>query len=51
MSSLWELLTLQAPASMKAVLQACWLMTVAGGNLIVVVIAEGRFIRDQVIFL
>ena len=33
---------------MKSVLQAAWLMTVAGGNLIVVIIAEGQFISDQV---
>lgn len=38
----------QAPASMKSVLQAGWLMTVAGGNLIVVIIAEGQLIKDQV---
>ena len=33
---------------MKAVLQAAWLLTVAGGNLIVVIIAEGQLIDDQV---
>ncbi|CAF0821688.1 unnamed protein product [Brachionus calyciflorus] len=38
----------QAPASMKSVLQATWFLTVAFGNLIVVIIAEARFIQDQV---
>ena len=33
---------------MKAVLQAGWLMTVAGGNLLVVIIAESHFIENQV---
>lgn len=32
----------QAPMSMKSVLQACWLLTVAFGNLIVVLITETR---------
>lgn len=40
----------QAPASMKSVLQACWLLTVAIGNLIVVAIAEFRMIDSQVNF-
>ncbi|XP_059418248.1 solute carrier family 15 member 2-like [Carassius carassius] len=31
----------QAPASMKSVLQAGWLMTVAFGNVIVLIVAEG----------
>ncbi|XP_073702407.1 solute carrier family 15 member 2 isoform X2 [Garra rufa] len=31
----------QAPASMKSVLQAGWLMTVASGNVIVLTVAEG----------
>lgn len=30
----------QAPVTMKSVLQACWLLTVAFGNVIVVIIAE-----------
>lgn len=30
----------QSPAAMKSVLQACWLLTVAFGNVIVVVVAE-----------
>lgn len=33
----------QAPRSMKSVLQACWLLTVAIGNLIVVLVTENRF--------
>ena len=32
----------QAPESMKSVVQAAWLLTVAFGNLIVIVIAELR---------
>lgn len=31
----------QAPANMKSVLQAGWLLTVAFGNVIVLIIAEG----------
>jgi dipeptide/tripeptide permease len=38
----------QAPASMKSVLQSLWLMTVAFGNLIVVIVAESRIVKDQV---
>ena len=38
----------QAPTTMKSVLQAIWFLTVAFGNLIVVIIAEARFINDQV---
>ncbi|XP_034118641.1 peptide transporter family 1 isoform X1 [Drosophila albomicans] len=37
----------QAPVSMKAVLQACWLLSVAIGNMIVVVIAEVKFVESQ----
>lgn len=37
----------QAPPSMKAVLQACWLLTVAIGNLIVVFIAKVKFVGSQ----
>ncbi|XP_070570104.1 solute carrier family 15 member 2-like isoform X1 [Ptychodera flava] len=37
----------QAPASMKSCLQACWLLTVAGGNLIVILIAGATFISNQ----
>lgn len=32
---------LQAPANMKSVLQAGWLLTVAFGNIIVLIVAEG----------
>ncbi|XP_017074940.1 peptide transporter family 1 isoform X3 [Drosophila eugracilis] len=37
----------QSPPSMKSVLQACWLLTVAFGNVIVVVIAELKFFDSQ----
>ncbi|XP_030380981.1 peptide transporter family 1 isoform X1 [Scaptodrosophila lebanonensis] len=37
----------QAPPSMKSVLQACWLLTVAFGNVIVVVVAELKFFQSQ----
>ena len=35
----------QAPFSMKAVSQAMWLWTTAVGNLIVVIVAEGRLFK------
>ncbi|KOB77657.1 Yin, partial [Operophtera brumata] len=38
----------QAPATMKSVLQSVWLLTVAFGNLIVVLIVEGHFLNAQV---
>jgi hypothetical protein len=38
----------QAPATMKSVLQSLWLLTVAFGNLIVVVVAESRITDNQV---
>ncbi|XP_071444371.1 peptide transporter family 1-like [Hetaerina americana] len=37
----------QAPASMKSLMQAVWLLTVAFGNLIVVIIAEAKFVQSQ----
>ncbi|XP_055915652.1 peptide transporter family 1-like isoform X2 [Eupeodes corollae] len=37
----------QAPASMKSVLQACWLLTVAIGNILVVIIAKLKFFDSQ----
>jgi len=37
----------QSPVSMKSVLQASWLLTVAFGNLIVVIIAEAKFFDEQ----
>jgi len=37
----------QAPVTMKSVLQACWLLTVAFGNVIVVIIAEAAFFESQ----
>jgi dipeptide/tripeptide permease len=38
----------QAPASMKSVIQSLWYMTIAIGNLIVIIVAESRFIKSQV---
>ncbi|XP_033113867.1 solute carrier family 15 member 1-like isoform X2 [Anneissia japonica] len=37
----------QAPSSMKSCVQAAWLMTVAFGNLIVVIVAESRIVSSQ----
>ena len=37
----------QAPSSMKSVLQAYWLLTVAFGNIIVIVVAEAKAFNDQ----
>lgn len=37
----------QAPESMKSVLQGCWMLTVAFGNLIVVIIAGAKFFSSQ----
>lgn len=37
----------QAPATMKSLLQACWLLTVAFGNVIVVIIAEAKIFQSQ----
>ncbi|XP_075155497.1 peptide transporter family 1-like isoform X1 [Haematobia irritans] len=37
----------QAPLTMKSVLQACWLLTVAFGNVIVVIVAEAKFFKSQ----
>lgn len=41
-------LPLQAPVSMKSILQAAWHLTVAGGNFIVIIITEARFFESQV---
>ncbi|CAF0910291.1 unnamed protein product [Brachionus calyciflorus] len=38
----------QAPASMKSVMQGLWCLTVAFGNLVVVLIAEAKFVENQV---
>lgn len=38
----------QSPVSMKSVLQACWLLTVAFGNVIVVIVAEAKGFEKQV---
>jgi len=37
----------QAPESMKSVLQAAWLLTVAFGNIIVIIVAEAKAFDDQ----
>ncbi|XP_058456306.1 peptide transporter family 1-like [Malaya genurostris] len=37
----------QAPESMKSVIQAFWLLTVAIGNMLVVFIAEAKFVHSQ----
>ncbi|KAM6978791.1 solute carrier family 15 member 2 [Tautogolabrus adspersus] len=41
----------QAPANMKSVLQACWLLTVAFGNVIVLIVAEGAGLEQWIEFL
>ncbi|XP_062390364.1 solute carrier family 15 member 2 isoform X2 [Sardina pilchardus] len=41
----------QAPANMKSVLQAGWLMTVAFGNVIVLIVAEGAGMEQWMEFL
>uniref|UniRef100_A0A4W4GMV8 Solute carrier family 15 member 2 n=1 Tax=Electrophorus electricus TaxID=8005 RepID=A0A4W4GMV8_ELEEL len=41
----------QAPVSMKSVLQAGWLMTVAFGNVIVLIVAEGAGLEQWMEFL
>ena len=38
----------QAPISMKAMCQAAWLLTVAFGNLVVIIVAEGSLFKDRV---
>lgn len=38
----------QAPSNMKSVLQAGWLLTVAVGNIIVLIVAEAAKLPDQV---
>lgn len=37
----------QAPESMKSVLQACWLLAVAFGNVIVVIVTKVHFFNSQ----
>merc|ERR1719266_2049578 len=37
----------QAPASMKSVVQAAWLLTVAFGNIIVIFVAEAKLFSEQ----
>uniref|UniRef100_UPI00398EDD22 solute carrier family 15 member 2 isoform X2 n=1 Tax=Pristiophorus japonicus TaxID=55135 RepID=UPI00398EDD22 len=41
----------QAPVNMKAVLQSGWLLTVAFGNIIVIIVAEAAFIEQWAEFL
>uniref|UniRef100_A0A3Q0R2B0 Solute carrier family 15 member 2 n=1 Tax=Amphilophus citrinellus TaxID=61819 RepID=A0A3Q0R2B0_AMPCI len=41
----------QAPANMKSVLQAGWLLTVAFGNVIVLIVAEGAGLEQWIEFL
>lgn len=41
-------LSLQAPSNMKSVLQAGWLLTVAVGNIIVLIVAGVSAIQKQV---
>ena len=38
----------QAPVSMKAMCQAAWLLTVAFGNLVVIIVAESSAFSDRV---
>ncbi|KAF2343497.1 Proton-dependent oligopeptide transporter family, partial [Trinorchestia longiramus] len=38
----------EAPASMKSVIQAAWLLTTAGGDLLVVVVAHSAKLKSQV---
>lgn len=38
----------QSPESMKSVIQAAWLLTVAVGNLLVVIITGAKFFASQV---
>merc|ERR1712061_784716 len=42
-----ELSYSQSPESMKSVLQAAWLLTVAFGNIIVIIVAEAKAFNDQ----
>ena len=43
-----SLLFIQAPESMKSVLQAAWLLNVAFGNIIVIIVAEAKAFDSQV---
>ena len=40
--------SLQAPVSMKAMCQAAWLLTVAFGNLVVIIVAESSLFENRV---
>lgn len=37
----------QSPTSMKSLLQACWLLAIAAGNVLVVFIAKAKFFQSQ----
>ncbi|KNC55437.1 solute carrier family 15 [Thecamonas trahens ATCC 50062] len=37
----------QAPASMKSIMQSAWLLTVAAGNVVVIVMAESQLVSSQ----
>lgn len=39
---------LKSPSNMKSVLQAGWLLTVAVGNIIVLIVAEAATLEEQV---
>lgn len=38
----------EAPTSMKSIVQALWILTISVGNLVVVIIAESKFVSNQV---
>lgn len=38
----------KSPSNMKSVLQAGWLLTVAVGNIIVLIVAEAATLQEQV---
>lgn len=38
----------QAPSTMKSLVQAVWLLTVAFGNLVVIIVAEAKIFSSQV---
>lgn len=38
---------MQAPESMRSVLQGCWLLTIAVGNLVVTIVVGAKFFNSQ----
>jgi cytochrome b subunit of formate dehydrogenase len=38
----------QAPASMKSIIQSAFTMTISMGNLVVIIVAESKFIENQI---